>query len=979
MRCDRLRSLRTVLVCLALVVVTAAAQQPPPAQQASPFENVPGTGEPANPATQQATPPAGQQAPSPFEAPKPAVEPPAPAAPSDTIEAIEFRGARRIPADTLRARIFTKKGDKYDEQALDRDFVSLFNMGRFDDIRMESEPGKTGIIVRFILTERQVVRTIHYVGVKSVTESEILDRFKERKVGLTVESMYDPSRIQRAKIVLEEFLAERGRQFAKVDPQITQVPPSSLSVTFKVDEGPKVKVGNIDIEGNSVFKDRIVIRSMRNLRPYGIPYSIVAENIFAKAFDTSKLEIDMEMLREFYREKGYFTAKAIDYKLVNRNVGGGKFRFPLFYMNKPGKRVDITVQVEEGRQYHLNKVTFTGMKLFKTQDFLMGQVFKMAPGDIFSTAKLRQGMEELQKLYGMYGYIDMVPDPYPEVVPNTDKLDLTFDIDEGPRFFVRRIDFAGNTTTRDKVIRRELLIDEGDVYNTHLWDVSILRLNQLGYFEVLKEKEAADIKRDPRNNTVDITLKVKERGKNSVGLQGGVSGIAGSFIGFNYSTNNFLGLGETLSLDSQLGDRIRSATFGFTEPYFLDRPITLGFTVYLQRFNFDQGREVSLLSGRNLAPLYNALGQNNLLNYISNGHGLTTFVSYPLRKIPFGRVGITYGYDISNITVLTDAAKAYFEYINFQQGIAGPNSLAGIRTSKIVPSFTYNTVDNPMTPTRGRSLFVSTEFSGSFLGGNVNMIRPTISATYFRRGFKPSHVIGARGMASLVTGFRGRLAPPFNRFYIGGEQDVRGFEVWGIGPIAYVPSSAQIPVLNDDGSNRMQKIIVDGVPSTTQVYQTVPVYQLTQPGGDTQLISNLEYRIPIVGPVTLAGFFDMGANKIIRPSQLTMTADRVAALNRQFPQAAFTGRALIAPGMQKVRASTGLELQVILPVVNAPFRVYWAYNPLRVQTVLQPPVAADRSQFPNAATYYNAVNTYGPVIPFLEQKKVFRFTIGRTF
>ena len=142
--------------------------------------------------------------------------------------------------------------------------------------------------------------------------------------------------------------------------------------------------------------------------------------------------------------------------------------------------------------------------------------------------------------------------------------------------------------------------------------------------------------------------------------------------------------------------------------------------------------------------------------------------------------------------VLTPAAKAYFEYINFQQGLGGPNSLSGISTSKVVPSYTYNTVDHPITPTRGKSLFLSTEFAGSFLGGNVNMIRPTFSTTYFRTGFKKGHVIGMRAMGSFVTGYGGKLAPPFSRFYIGGEQDIRGFEIWGMSPLAYVPSSAQV-------------------------------------------------------------------------------------------------------------------------------------------------------------------------------------------
>src|SRR5260370_6508554 len=153
-----------------------------------------------------------------------------------------------------------------------------------------------------------------------------------------------------------------------------------------------------------------------------------------------------------------------------------------------------------------------------------------------------------------------------------------------------------------------------------MWELSILRLNQLGYFDPLKPEEAADIKRDTKSNTVDITLKVKERGKNSIQLNGGVSGIAGSFIGFSYATNNFLGLGETLSLSSQLGTRIRQVQFGFTEPYLFDKPIQTGVTLYTQRFNYEQSREASILSGSNLIPLFNSVGQQNLLNYVSNGY-----------------------------------------------------------------------------------------------------------------------------------------------------------------------------------------------------------------------------------------------------------------------------------------------------------------------------------------------------------------------
>ena len=979
MKFDRPGCLWVLFVCACCASVNAqpqrspSPQKPNDQQQQNPFETVPIA--PSQPPPTEEKP---AQQPAPFEAPKAA--PAQPAAKQDIVEAIEFRGARRVPQDTLRAMIFTKKGDRFEPDTLRRDFMALWNTGRFDDISLETEPGKAGLIIRFILVERQVVRSIKYEGIKSVTQSEILDRFKERKVGLSVESQYDPNKVQRASVVLKEYLAERGRQYAEVTPEIRQIPPSSLEVTFRVNEGPKVKVGKIELDGNSVFSDKTVIRAMKNLRPIGAPHSILFENIFAKTYDVSKLEEDRDRVRVFYQEHGYFAARTLEPTIEIRKMGGGKFRIPLFYMNKPGIRADITVPVEEGRKYKLRNVNYVGVKLFKVPEALTPNLFQMGPGDVFSTAKLRKGIERMRDLYGNFGYIDFVPEPVPEPVPGTDQIDLTMNVDEGKQFYVRRIDFQGNTTTRDKVIRRELLIDEGDLFNARMWEMSILRLNQLGYFEALKKEEAAQISRDPKTSTVDITLKVKERGKNSIGMTGGVSGIAGSFIGFNYSTNNFLGMGETLSIESQLGDRLQNVTFGFTEPYFLDRPMQVGFTVFTQRFSYDQGREASILTGQNLIPYYSALGTGNQLNYISNGHGFTVFTSYPLRR-SFARLGLTYGYSTSKYELLTDASKTYFTYLAYGANLAGPSTITGIRTSQIIPSYTYNSVDHPITPSRGHSLSISSGFAGSVLGGNVNMVQPNISMTYFHQALKKSHVIGVRLMGSFVSGYGGKVAPPFNRYYIGGENDVRGFDIWGISPIAFIPSAATVAVYNQDGSPRTQKVIdpSNGAVSYQAVQMSIPVYQPFSPGGDTQGVGNFEYRIPIMGPVTLAAFFDAGIDKISRTDQLTIKDDRLASLNSGYPQAGFSNRILIAPGTQKMRASTGLELQVLLPVVNAPFRIYWAYNPSIVRQYVQTPIVADRAMFPNETTFINAISQVGQPLPLYEKRSTFRFTIGRTF
>ena len=994
------RRLRLVVIpaCFCALSLSPAllAQQQPPAQppaqpqqqtppatppKPSPFETIPTAPQPAPPAATPTTPaaPAARPAQRPqLETPKHEAAPPVNLN-GQTIESFEFRGAKRVPQDTLKALILSKPGDIYNEETLRRDFMILWNTGRFDDIRLETEPGRNGLIVRFVVTERRVIRSIEYPGAKSVTVSEILDRFKERKVGLSVESQYDPNKVQRAAVVLKEFLAERGRQYATVEPQIEQIPPSSLKVSFVVNEGPKVKVGHIEITGNTAKDDRWVIRNMKNLKGIGVPHSILFESIFPATFDRAKLEEDKERIRQAYQDAGYFTAKTLEDTVDIQHRGGHGWRLPLFKMSQPGITADITIPVEEGKLYHLRNMNFTGVKLFRTPEVLMKPLFGMTTGDIFSTDKLRKGIENMRKLYGKFGYIDFVPEPdFHPAEDGSDQIDLTLTADEGKQFFIRRIDFSGNTTTRDKVIRREILLDEGDMFNTELWDYSILRLNQLGYFEMLKKDESADIKRNPQSNTVDITLKVKERGKNSIGLNGGVSGIAGSFVGFNYSTNNFLGLGETLSLESQLGTRMRDVSLGFTEPYFLDRPLQLGFVVYLKRFNFDQGREASILSGTNLIPLYNQLGTQNLLNYTQNSHGFSVSATYPIKR-SFARVGVTYGFDISNVVTQTTAAANYFQYINFS-GVAGPNSLTGIRTSHIVPSYSYNTVNHPISPTAGRSLFISTDFAGSVLGGNINTIRPSIDMKYFKQApWHRSHILAFHLMGSLITGYGGKYIAPFSRTFIGGEQDVRGFEIWGITPIAFIASSTSVNVLNDDGSPRTQKVVSNGVVTSQNVTMSVPSYQLITPGGDAQSVANFEYRIPIVGPVTLAIFGDAGINKILRSSQLTMDPTQVTSLNNQFPQAGFNGQVLVAPGTQKLRASTGLELQVMLPVVNAPFRVYFAYNPSVVREYIQPPIVADRSSFPNNATFLNSITTFGQAFPYFEKRTMFRFTIGRTF
>ena len=944
--------------------VLLAQQKKPP----SPFEEIP----------EEETP--QRKPPSPFEDVEEAEEAaPARRAPLlDIVESIQFRGTRRIPRDSLLARIFTKAGDVYDEANLRRDFMVLWNSGYFDDLRLEVEDGDRGKIVRFIVVERRVVRTIRYEGNKSATVSDILERFKERKVGLSVESRYDPTKVQRAVIVLRELLGERGRQYAKVTPEVRQIPPSSIEIVFNIEEGPKVKVGKLQFEGHQVMSAKAMRRSMKNLRPIGLPHSFIFEKMFKKTFDIRKLEEDKERVRNAYQIRGHFKANVLNHDLNIRDQKGRRiFPIPLVWKKK-AKLADIKLFLEEGDRFYRGKLSFTDVKLFRTPEAVLGPVFQMEANDVFDIEKLRKGLDNLKKLYGEFGYIDFVAEPNFEFRDDEDppKIDLNFIADEGKQFFVRRINFSGNTTTRDKVIRRELMLDEGDMFNTRLWDMSMLRLNQLGYFDPIEEEEGTDVRRDTRQGLVDLTLNIKERGRNTVSLNGGVSGFAGSFIGFGYSTNNFLGLGERLGFEAQLGSRERVLLFSFTEPYLFNRPIQAGFTIFSRRFSFNQAREASIFSGANLIPLFNALGRDNILDYRQNSTGFNTFASYPLRKLSFTRLSLSYGFQKTRLTTFSRSAENLFTFLNFE-GVDGPNSLVGITTSEFTPGIFYNTVNHPITPTSGKSLFANVALAG--MGGNTRFMQPTVEAKYFKKVSARGNVIGMRMLFSFLTGYGDRVPPPFRRSFMGGENDIRGFEIFSIVPMAWIPDTATVPVLNGDGTPRQQIVILEGIEQLVPVTQTVPIFRLNFPGGDTRMVYNLEYRIPLFGPVTLAPFFDIGFNKILLKNQVRLNAGRVAELNAQFPQVGFERRIRIIPETEKMRASTGVELQVMMPVVNAPFRFYWAYNPLRVSTFLRTPIVADRSSFPNAESFLAGIRPFGRILPFFEKARTLRFTISRTF
>jgi len=924
---------------------------------------------------------------------------------SDVISEIDIQGNRRIPSERIRAAIFTHAGDIYDPSALERDFNALWNTGYFEDIRFSREQTPKGWRLIIQVKEKPTIREINYVGLSSVSTSDVLDRFKEAKVGLSVESQYDPTKVKKAEVAIKGLLGEHGRQFSTIRTEIRQIPPSAIGITFVIKEGPKVKVGKIKFEGNKNVKTRVLRYAMKNLRPIGIPHSIFLEDVFARTYDATKLDEDTERVRNEYQNRGYFKVIVDQPKTQIHDTGHAGFHIPLL-QGSQGKAVDITMPIEEGERYTLGGITFKNNKAVQNVKALRA-LFPIKDGDIFSKEKIGKGLENLRKAYGELGYINFTSIPETRFDDEKKQIFLDVDVDEGKQFYVRRIEFEGNTTTRDKVIRREVALEEGNIYNSRLWELSLLRLNQLGYFDQLKPDDPNTTVRtlDEKDGLVDLTLKVKEKGKNSIGLNGGVSGLEGAFIGINYATNNFLGLGETLSVQASVGNLAKSIRFGFTQPYMFDRPLQAGFNVYYTKIKYDQARQLSIFSGQNL-NLPNTVLQN-LQNYTQASAGFTTSLSYPLRH-SFKRIGITYSFDRSSLLALSTASRNLFEFLAFR-GVTGPNALNGIITSKIFPNFSFNTIDSPISPHHGHQFTAGAEIAG--IGGTVRSVRPIVQYKQFIPVQNRRNAFGFNVQGSFISGFGGLVAPPFQRFYMGGENDLRGFDIRSVSPVAFLPSIGSIPLINPSGVPVPKD---PQNPHSGPVTIPIPIDQITFPGGDFSVVTNFEYRYTIYGPVALAPFLDAGIDPVLRQSQLQIATpqyDQVIGLPVGCPQLLQTatantctiGAPLNPPPSQNLqvlgstnwrpRMSTGLELQMFLPVINAPFRIYWAYNPLRLDTPSLPPIPITPNMFPQvcspsggcqltpagAYTYGLAKETYSPSFLLREPRKTFRFTVATTF
>lgn len=840
---------------------------------------------------------------------------PLPAA-AQSIEKIEIRGNHRIPQDTILYYIMSREGDVYEDEKVRQDFQALFKTGLFKNVKVDVTDGQTGKVVTFIVEEKPIIRSIEYEGVKSFKKSDILDKFNEAKLGLTVDSPYEPTKTRKAERIIKNLLVLNGRPLGTVTAVVEEIPPNSVKLVFQIQEGEKVRIGKILFEGNTVFKSKELRKSLKLNKERGII------SIFkgTDKYHHDKLIYDLEEnTKSLYQEHGYLNMKYGEPQV--KIVEGPRGFIPL--LRKTKKQFYITIPIDEGPQYKLGTMTFEGNTLFKSEQ--LSANIGLKSGVVANYKAVKDGMQNIKKLYGIYGYIDFDISPNIKIEEGAKTVDIHFTVEQGRQYRVNQIEFFGNTRTRDKVLRREFQLVEQEVFSQQLLDLSIQRINQLGFFEKIEEKDY-EIKRNPEEAKVDIIVTVKEKGQQSIGLTGGLSGYQGSFVGVNYSTNNFLGYGDRIGFDAIFGTKMLNFSFSFTNPYFLDTNSLFGFSVYNSKTRFDVDDYT----------YYTTMDSTQL--FVRKTRGFNVTFGRPLSL--FWRYFITY--EFQNISFPIDEINDEYRYLveaqifGINPGMTPEEALQGLLRSQITARLSYNSTDDFFFPTRGKEIDLSWSLSGSVLGGDFNLINSRVDAKWFLRDkwlSKGRHVLGMHFMGEYIHPFGKTIAAPFfERYYLGGENDMRGFDLRSVSPYAmmsYLKKDAQgNPLIDYD----------TGLPLRYDSIQPI--------GGDLALLGQVEYRIPIAGPINVALFGDVGLSTVIKKDKLGFSTD--------------TNIYLIESTNNKWRASVGAEIQFMLPMINAPFRLIFAYNPVRI------------SQW-----FYTKDFPLG--IEYKEPKRNIQFTIGKSF
>lgn len=800
-------------------------------------------------------------APVPTPAPAPAPAPPTPADPTDaagsgsgsgstaaptppvgavqwqgrTIERIQFRGNRKVEDDAIRVQLLSKAGTALDPTKLREDLRTMWKMGFFADIDVEAEVGSSGgLTLTFAVKEKPSIRKVLIAGNSELELSKI-----NEVIDLELDTIVDIGKVKKNREKIADVYVQKGYYLATVDWEIKAINEAEVDVWFKIDEKAKVKIREVQFIGNNSISDDELRNSISTRRADALSFLNDSGTYSQEAF-----ERDLLLVSAHYWDRGY----------ANVKVGTPQLR-----LSRDKQYMYLSIPVDEGPVFTIGTVNFKGDLIGTTQKNL--ERVRMRPGLRFSRTLIAEDRESLSNYYQDQGYAYANVLPLTKVDLEKKTISLTFEVARGKRAYFERINVRGNSKTRDKVIRREMKISEGELFNNTNLEVSKKRIMALGFFENV----VVSTKRGSSDEFVEVNVEVSERPTGTFQIGAGFSSVENFIAQAQISQNNLFGRGQTLALQAQISSLRQLFLLRFVEPYFLDTYWTFAFDLY------NQSRYLG----------------NTTSTFARNATGGTLTWGYPLSYE--ARAFLTYKLEDVSITTGSGGFASLGATTSPIAASSVANLFRGGATSSVRASLSWDSRNNRLFPTEGWYDSIFAEYADKWTGSENKFVRLGGFLRKYKQLWGPFdlHVNAEVG----ITTSQDPLGVPISeRYLVGGIYNIRGYAPLSLGP----------------------KLLTQQPGDVGNALAQLPL------GGNMQVIFNSEIEFPLFKKVGISGvvFYDMGNAYNLEARYCGGLQRKNAAVPIQFDPC-FRADSLYSG----IRKSVGFGFRWISPI--GPLRFEW--------------------------------------------------------
>lgn len=643
------------------------------------------------------------------------------------VRSIRVEGFRRVEESAIRIHISQPTGAPLDDAVVDKDVKAIFRMGFFDNVWVTTEPADGGVALVYHVDERPYVAKVEFEGNENVDKADL-----EAVIGVRPRTVFDPQKAWEGIREAKKVYAGEGYPDAKIDYQVVPDQDGNATIRYVIDEGQEVLVDEIHFQGVEAFRESRLRRVMATRRSWFLSWFTGAGIL-----KEEELKTDVERLTAFYYDNGYIHVRVDDIDV-----------------KREGDDLILTVRIEEGAQYRIGNVSFEGEVLADQSD--LREASGLESGEIFKPSRLRESIFAVTEAYGDLGRAFAEADPQTDVNPEAKTVDIVFRMTAGPLVSVDRIEIRGNTKTRDEVVRRELRIQEGEQFSGKGLRQGTSRVRRLGIFDEVNVEST----RTDEEDKVNLVVDVKEGRTGTFSAGAGFSSEDQLLANARITERNLFGRGQTATFNVDFGQRRQNFRLAFTEPWAFDVPLLLGVDAFSWSFRFS--------------------------DFERGGTGVSLRASYPLWELGLRdalgaslddiRVGLEYRIEHTVIDGVSRTAPASIK-----------NEEGTYLTSSLRPSLSRNTIDQPFDPTEGSINTISAEFAG--LGGDNDFTKFDVSSRWYfpfyraESGWKLVYSIaGTFGYGFGNGGTSGVELPLSERYFPGGINTVRGFQVRTLGP-----------------------------------------------------------------------------------------------------------------------------------------------------------------------------------------------------